>query len=247
MTPLVGLTTCAKLLAGEKRHDTPARYAEALLEGAGVMPVMLPPLGEAMLGVLDRLDGLLLTGSPSNVMPNHYGVTADETPDEHDTDRDATTLPLIRAAIARGIPLLAICRGIQELNVALGGTLYQRVHLLDGREDHRGLADDPVVRYAPRHRVALSGELARIIGAASIMVNTSHGQAIDQPAPGLIVEARADDGTIEAVRVADATAFAIGVQWHPEWRHATAEGSAQLFTAFGDACRARAVRYRAAA
>ena len=115
------------------RHDTPARYAEAVLGGAGAVPIMMPPMGEAELAVLDRIDGLLVPGSPSNVHPSHYDGGDSKTPDLHDPARDATTLPLIRAAIARGMPVLAICRGIQELNVALGGTLHQQVHELDGR------------------------------------------------------------------------------------------------------------------
>ncbi len=137
MDVIVGIPACAKLVNGLLRHDTPARYAEAVLGGAGAIPVMIPPLGEAELAVLDRLDGLLIPGSPSNVHPDHYAGGASQTPELHDPARDATTLPLIRAAIARGMPVLAICRGIQELNVALGGTLHQQVHEVDGRLDHR--------------------------------------------------------------------------------------------------------------
>src|SRR4051812_21155199 len=186
---IVGLPVCTRLLRDLPQHQTHARYAEAVLHGVGALPVLIPPLGEAMLGLLDTLDGLMLTGSPSNVHPLHYSGGQSETPDLHDPDRDSTTLPLIRAAIDRGIPVLAICRGIQELNVALGGTLIQRVHARDGRSDHRGQGETQDDRYAPAHPIRLTGSLARIVGAQEIMVNSVHGQAIDRPATGLVVEA----------------------------------------------------------
>src|ERR1700722_18846266 len=127
MTIVVGIPACAKSFDDLPAYVAPARYGEALMNVAGALPVLLPPVGDAMLAMLDRLDGLVLSGSPSNVEPRLYGVAEDLTPEWHDPRRDATTLPLIRAAIDRGLPLLAICRGIQELNVALGGTLHQRV------------------------------------------------------------------------------------------------------------------------
>ena len=201
MHPIVGIPACARLVNGQLRHDTPARYAAAVLGGAGAVPIMIPPMGEASLAVLDRLDGLLLSGSPSNVHPSHYDGGDSLTPDHHDLERDATTLRLIPEALARGMPLLAICRGIQELNVALGGTLHQKVHEVPDRMDHRpgpGTIED---KYAPRHLVFLSGQLARIVGSTKILVNSLHGQAIDMLAPGLVVEALAPDNTIEAVRV----------------------------------------------
>jgi len=237
MDLLVGIPACAREVSGQLRHDTPARYAMAVLGGAGAIPIMIPPLGEAELPVLDRLDGLLIPGSPSNVHPSHYEGGDSRTPDLHDPARDATTLPLIRAAIAHGMPVLAICRGIQELNVALGGTLHQQVHALDGRLDHRGGTGTLEERYGPKHPVALTGELARIVGADAIMVNSLHGQAIERPAPGMVVEALAEDGTIEAVRVTTARGFACGVQWHPEWGYADNPASLAIFRAFGAACR----------
>jgi putative glutamine amidotransferase len=245
--PIVGIPACAKMVSGMLRHDTPARYAQALFGGAGAIPVMLPPMGEAERAALDRLDGLLVPGSPSNVHPSLYGGGETATPDFHDAARDATALPLIRAALARGMPVLAICRGLQEMNVALGGTLHQQVHAVDGRQDHRGGPGDFAVRYGPKHPIALSGELARMIGASEIVVNSVHGQAIDRLAPGLVVEAVAPDGTIEAVRVAAASGFAFGVQWHPEWAYAANPHSVTLFAAFGAACRAFAAGRRRAA
>ena len=197
--------------------------------------------------VLDRIDGLLLPGSPSNVHPSHYDGGESQTPDRHDLERDATTLRLIPEAIKRGMPVLAICRGIQELNVALGGTLHQQVHEVPRRIDHRPGPGPIEAKYAPIHLVSLSGQLARIVGSPKILVNSLHGQAIDMPAPGLAVEAVAPDGTIEAVRVETAPGFAFGVQWHPEWGYADDSASLAIFRAFGEACRAYQSGFRKAA
>ena len=246
MNVVVGIPACATVAFERPVHSTPSRYADAVFGGAGALSLMIPPLGEAQLALLDRLDGLLIPGSPSNVHPSHYGTGESLTPDSHDPDRDATTLPLIRAAIARGLPVLAICRGIQELNVALGGTLSQNIHALPGRLDHRGGPGTLEEKYGPKHTITVSGALARIVGAAKIpgeipreiMVNSLHGQAIDRPAPGLIPEAWAADGTIEAVSFPEAPGFVLGLQWHPEWRYAEHPASVAIFRAFGEACRA---------
>lgn len=247
MTPIVGIPACAREINGHLQHTTPARYAAALAGGAGAVPVLIPPVGELELSVLDRLDGLLLSGSPSNVAPHRYGCAEDLTPDLHDELRDGTVLPLVRAALARGLPVLGICRGLQEMNVALGGTLHQRVQEVPGRLDHRGGPGDIEARYRPRHAVRLSGHLARLVGREEIVVNSVHQQAVDRPAESLAVEAVAPDGTVEAVRVADAPGFAFGVQWHPEWRYAEDAASLCLFRAFGEACRAWASGLRRAA
>jgi putative glutamine amidotransferase len=236
---IVGIPACAKTLAEMPFHQSPARYAQAVLGCAGALPVLIPPLGEPMLGLLDELDGLLVPGSPSNVHPSHYEGGDSETPDFHDLERDHTTLPLIRAAIAAAIPVLAICRGIQELNVALGGSLFQRVHVRVGMSDHRGGAGAHDIRYGPKHPVAVSGSLARLLQADRIEVNSLHGQAIDRLGSGLVVEARAPDGTIEAVAMPSAPGWLLGVQWHPEWAFASNPHSVAIFTAFGDACRIR--------
>jgi len=234
---IVGIPACAKTVADMPFHQTPARYALAVLGGTGALPVLIPPLGEAMLGLLDTLDGLLVPGSPSNVHPSLYGGGESETPDFHDLERDHTTLPLIRAAIARGVPVLAICRGIQELNVALGGSLHQRVHTLEARLDHRGGPGPHETRYGPKHPIRVSGSLGRILGADSIEVNSLHGQAIDRLGQGLVVEAHAPDGTIEAVAMPSAPGWVLGLQWHPEWAFAGNPHSVAIFAAFGDACR----------
>jgi putative glutamine amidotransferase len=245
MTLVIGIPACTRDINGHPQHATPGRYGAALMGGSGAVPVLIPPVGEAAVAILDRLDGLLLSGSPSNVDPSRYGA-ADETPDLHDPARDGTSLPLIHAALRRGMPILAICRGIQELNVALGGSLHQQVHCVPGRLDHRGEPGPRSQAYAPKHEIALSGQLARLLGRDRIMVNSVHGQAIDRLADTLAVEAVAPDGTIEAVRVQGA-AFALAVQWHPEWEYAADANSTALFRAFGDACRAYAGGLRRAA
>jgi len=239
MTPsIIGIPACTKLITHYIQHATPARYGAALMEASGAIPVLIPPEGEAMLAVLDRLDGILFNGSPSNVAPMRYGADFDATPDAHDPERDATTLPLIRAALERGMPVLCICRGMQELNVALGGTLTQEVQNLPGRMDHRAGEGTREQLFALKHEVALSGMMAEVSGAERIQVNSLHGQAIDQLAEGLVVEGLAPDGTIEAVRVAGAKNFALAVQWHPEWEVTHFADRKRLFEAFGAACAA---------
>jgi putative glutamine amidotransferase len=154
-------------------------------------------------------------------------------------------MPLIRAALRHGVPLFAICRGMQELNVALGGTLIAEVQELPGRGDHRAPThDDHDMRFAIHQDVEIrpGGVLAAILGAGTIQVNSLHRQAIGELAEGLAIEATAPDGTIEAVRVRDAASFALGVQWHPEYWVRTDKPSAQLFSAFGEAVRARLAR-----
>jgi len=192
-----------------------------------------------------------MTGSVSNVHPRHYGLAAHPAAEPHDEARDAVTLPLIRAAIAQGVPLLCICRGFQELNVVLGGTLFARVHEVAGRLDHRSPATGDHDRdYAARHAVRLTpgGQLRRILGKEEIQVNSLHWQAIDRLADGLDAEGLAPDGTIEAVAVRGAQAFALGVQWHPEYKALANPDSVLLFKAFGEAVRMRqAARLRAAA
>ncbi len=233
---LVGIPACTKLISGYVQHATPARYGAALIAAANAVPVLIPPQGEAMLPLLERLDGLMFNGSPSNIAPTLYGADYDHTPEDHDPARDATTLPLIRAALAMGLPILGICRGLQELNVALGGTLHQQLHNVPGRFDHRGGEGER--RFALKHGVTLTGALRRIIGQDEIMVNSLHGQGIDKLAPGLAVEAQAPDGTIEAVRVEAAPGFNIAVQWHPEWEVSAFPDRTSLFAAFGEACAA---------
>jgi putative glutamine amidotransferase len=248
MTLVVGIPACAKTFEERVVYSTNPRVADVLLNGVGALPIAIQPMGEVQIGVLDRVDGLLIPGSATNVHPSNYGAGESLTPDRHDPLRDSTTLPLIRAAVARGLPVLAICRGIQELNVALGGTLLQNVHEIEGRHDHRANGNGSVeVAYGPKHTVAVTGTLARIIGAGSILVNSLHSQAIDRPGEGLVVDATAEDGTIEAVSAPNAPGFVLGIQWHPEWRYADHPASVAIFRAFGAACRAHQQGLRKAA
>ena len=243
--PLVLVSSDLRSIDGMSWHMTPATYLEAVVYGAGAMPVMLPSLAGALDldSVLDRVDGVLLSGSKSNVHPSLYGE--EPTPDHqpYDPARDATTLPLIRRTLERGIPLFAICRGYQELNVALGGTLHTEIQGFEGRMDHRAPeAPTSDQRYAIRHKVHVvrEGCIGRVLGADEIDVNSLHRQGLATLADRLKIEATAPDGTIEAVSVEGASAFAVGVQWHPEYWVRSDHPSSRLFAAFGDAIRARA-------
>lgn len=246
--PLVAVTTDVKTFENYEWHATPRQYLEAAVIGAGVLPLLVPSLGP-MIGldsVFAAVDGVIVTGSRSNVHPSWYGGDGRDTHGPYDQARDATTLPLIRAAIERGVPLLAICRGIQELNVAMGGTLKADIQDGPGIWDHRAPAgENQDERFAIRQPVSVApqGCLAAILGENDVLVNSVHAQGIDRLAEGLRVEAEAGDGTIEAVSVRQAPGFAIGVQWHPEYWIRTDSVSQRLFSAFGDAVRAhRATR-----
>ena len=247
VAPLIGVSACLRSSEdGTGIHGVNGKYVHALTDACDAVPVLIPAIGAAVDPdlLVERLDGLLLTGSPSNVAPSHYGGPPAREDNLADADRDATTLPLIRKAIEVGLPVLAICRGFQELNVALGGTLHQHVHEVPGRLDHRSQKDRPAsMRYDPRHDITLTegGLLQAILGGIdTTRVNTLHGQGIDRPADRLRIEAVAPDGTPEAATVVDACGFVLGVQWHPEWRVMDNPDSVRIFRAFGDACRARA-------
>ena len=226
-------------------HMVGEKYALAVLEASDALPMLIPSLGEALrlYELLGRLDGILFTGSPSNVEPRHYDGTPSEPGTLHDSARDATTLPLIRKAVEAGVPVLGLCRGFQEMNVAFGGTLHQKVQEVPGFDDHR---DDPTqpldVQYAPAHDVILEegGILRAIAGTDRIRVNSLHSQGIARLGPSLAIEARATDGLIEAFRVRNAPHFAVAVQWHPEWKVMSNSFSRALFAAFGAASRERA-------
>jgi putative glutamine amidotransferase len=220
------------------------KYARAVLTGAEGIPLLIPALAEE-LGLdelLTRLDGILFTGSPSNVEPRHYDGTPSAPGTLHDPERDATTLPLIRKAVQAGVPVLGICRGFQEMNVVFGGTLHQKVHDVPGYSDHRDDESQPLeVQYGPAHDVTLEpgGLLRAMADSDRIRVNSLHSQGVDRLGPGLAVEARAPDGLIEAFRVQRAASFAVAVQWHPEWNAMSNPFSRALFAAFGAACKER--------
>ncbi|GAB2848279.1 gamma-glutamyl-gamma-aminobutyrate hydrolase family protein [Pseudoduganella ginsengisoli] len=241
--PIVLVPSCSHQIGLHPYYAAQHKYVDAVVKGAACTPVIVPALGEALDidALLDMADGVMLTGSPSNVHASLYGQDVRDPSLPQDRARDATTLPLIRAALKRGVPLMAICRGFQEVNVALGGTLHQAVHDVPGMNDHRESKGEALdVQYAAAHKVVLQagGMLARLLqGQSEINVNSLHGQGIDELAPGLQIEAVAEDGLVEAYSVIDAR-FALAVQWHPEWQVASNPVSMRLFTAFGDACRA---------
>jgi len=243
-SPLIGIPVCVREQEGHPFHSVGEKYITGVALGAGGLPLLIPALGDAFdhRDLVRRLDGLLVTGSPSNVAVDLYGGPPDRADSPQDPKRDATTLPLIRAAVEDGLPLFCICRGIQELHVAFFGTLHTRVHEQPDTFDHRAPAGDMDFRYGPRHPVDLApdGEIARLVGSRKIEVNSLHWQAIDSLGDRLVVEGRAPDGVSEAVRVRDALSFALGVQWHPEWKVLQNPVSVALFRAFGDAARRRA-------
>lgn len=248
--PLVGVPACVRDVDGQPFHTVGDKYVRALAVSAGVAPLMIPSLGDGLVDLrrlVRGLDGLMMTGSPSNVHPSYYGQAETPEAEPFDRARDATTLALITIALEEGVPFLAICRGFQELNVALGGSLHARVHELPGRQDHRRPQHPELdVQYGSAHPVTLraGGPFAELAAAAGIegplMVNSLHWQALDRVAERLVVEAEAEDGTPEAVSVRGAKAFALGVQWHPEYKAWENPFSRALFEAFGKAAAARA-------
>lgn len=246
MKPLVGISCCSKQFGifGMPNHAASDTYVRATDQVVHAVPVLIPANGDNadIETLIERIDGLILTGSRSNVQPSLYGGPphAEGTPE--DPARDAVTLALIRAAVASGLPVLAICRGLQEFNVALGGSLHQRLQDLPDRLDHSTpIQASAKVRQGKAHTVRLvqGGWLHRLAETTEIPVNSLHNQGIERLAPGLTVEAVAPDGTIEGVRAANVPGFAVGVQWHPEYDFETDHVSRRIFEAFGDAVRAR--------
>ena len=242
--PLVGLPSDRKIIGPHPFLAVGEKYLRAVVDGAQATPVLLPSLASPLPAApwLDRLDGLLLTGSTSNIEPRHYAGGDSWPGNPHDPARDATTLALVPEALRRGLPVLAICRGLQAVNVALGGSLYPRVHGAEDLADHREDVEAALeVQYGPAHTVSLAagGWLAAIAGRGEVRVNSLHGQGIARLAEGLVVEAVSPDGLVEAFRGAG-EGFLLGVQWHPEWRVRENPFYLGIFQAFGDACRAYA-------
>jgi putative glutamine amidotransferase len=239
--PVVIIPCDTKVIEGMTFDAVGRKYSAAVAEVADCQP-LLAPLGPSMLdmgALLDIADGILLSGAISNVHPSLYGL--DEPPlneNALDHERDSLTLPLVREALNRKLPLFAICRGFQELNVALGGTLDQAVHTVTGRNDHREPSGIPIdERFGPSHPVMLSGTLKNWVGKDEIIVNSLHWQGIQRLAPPLTAEAHAKDGLIEAVRGPSDHPFLFGVQWHPEWQAKNNTASIEIFRRFGDAAR----------
>lgn len=222
-----------------------SRVIEAVAGVADGLPLLIPGLPDAVdIGdLLASLDGIVLPGGRANIHPRHYGEELTEAYGQMDEGRDEVVLPLVRAALAHGVPIFGLCKGIQEINVALGGSLYHEIGDLPGHHRHRmptGCTDQAII-FELREKVRLrdDGVLARLLGTEEIVTNSLHGQAINRPGERIIVEGLATDGTIEAVSVANAASFAVGVQWHPEFDAGNDPVSRALFRAFGDAARTR--------
>ncbi|MCB2136217.1 MAG: gamma-glutamyl-gamma-aminobutyrate hydrolase family protein [Rhodobacteraceae bacterium] len=224
-------------------HAVGTMTSHAIAEVAGCLPLVIPsdPRLVSVEELLEICDGFLLTGGRPNVHPEEYGEAATEAHGAFDRCRDAITLPLVRACVARGQPFLGVCRGFQEVNVALGGTLHPEIRELPGRMNHRMPPDGTLEeKFALRHAVRFTegGVFHRLMGAPEVMTNTLHGQGIMRPGRGIVIDGLAPDGTPEAIYVADAPGFTLAVQWHPEWNAANDPVSRPLFTAFGQAARA---------
>lgn len=242
--PLVLVTSCNESPDYGSICKVRKSYLDAVRH-AGCLPLVIP--ADTMLDEIPDLlvacHGLLFTGSPSNVHPRHYGKSLPCDSTKLDLLRDDWTLPLLRLAMDQEIPLLAICRGFQELNVALGGSLHQQLRDVEPYENHMPYESEiPDEHYAPAHSVTIEpgGMLYSLLGVSGIVVNSAHYQGIDRIAPPLRIEARADDGVIEAVSGPGGGTFQLGVQWHPEWRAAGNPHSSAIFRAFGEACARKA-------
>jgi putative glutamine amidotransferase len=239
--PVIGVVSDRRLLKNHYFHMVGEKYLQALIVGAGGYPVAIPSFSDGfdVLDILDRVDGLFLPGSPSNVSPDHYKGETIRPGTWVDPERDEVALPLIPAVVRAGIPLFAVCRGFQEMNVAFGGTLHQHVHEVPGYHFHKEDSDKPLdVQYGPSHEVNFvpGGLLAKITNQQNTVVNSLHSQGVDRLADGLDVDATADDGLVEAFVVRDAPGFTLGLQWHPEWMVQDNEVSLSIFQAFGEAC-----------
>ena len=248
MQPVIGLSCCVKNVDKLHFHGVGERFIRVVADVLGATPLLIPSIGASALQVLPHWDGLIMTGSLSMVDPAHYGEDIALPEACYDARRDQTTLSLITAALGQGVPLLGICRGIQEMNVALGGTLHQNLKQVPQTLDHldQGLTSDDAARFAKKHDVFLTpdGFLAGLspVGG-TLRVNSLHTQAIKTLGSDLTVEALAPDGVIEAVRVTTAPRFAVGIQWHPEWDPESDAFSMALFRAFlGDVERSRVLR-----
>lgn len=241
--PVIGIICNSHLINDQYAVQAAGQMnIEAIARVSGALPLLVPadPAMVSPDALLDTLDGVLLTGGRPNVHPEEYGEAPTDAHGEFDRDRDGLVLPLLRACIDRGQPLFAICRGFQELNVAMGGSLYPEIRDLPGRMNHRMPPDGTLEeKFELRHDVTFTegGVFHRILGATTVRTNTLHGQGINQAGPRVVIEGRADDGTPEAIHIEGAPGFALGVQWHPEWNAANDPVSRPLFEAFGAAAR----------
>lgn len=242
--PVVLMTMGAQPRNGHAYQVMTHKYIMPLVEISGCVPLMVPTCcGTADLEqYLDLADGVYLSGAGSNIDPALYGQENLTPEKQQDRDRDLFDLPLIKGALARGLPILGICRGMQEINVALGGDIHQKVYNEPGYDDHREDADDPVDdQYGPSHQIELlpGSWFAELMGEEQILVNSLHGQGINRLGEGLEPLAHAEDGLVEAIHAPSLSPFLLAVQWHPEWKASENPHSIKIFQAFGDACRHR--------
>ena len=241
--PIVGIIGSSFLINDQYRiHGGGAMNSEAISQVSDCIPILIPtdPQLLSVDEMLEVCDGFLFTGARPNVHPDEYGEAETEAHGEFDRDRDNVALPLVRACVERGQPFFAICRGFQEVNVAMGGTLYPEIRDLPGRMNHRMPPDGTLEeKFALRHSVQFpdGGVYHKLFGSTDVMTNTLHGQGINEPGKRVVIEGQADDGTPEAIYIAGAPGFTLSVQWHPEWNAADDPVSCRLFTAFGDAVR----------
>ena len=240
--PVVGIVCDHRMIGPHPFHAVGEKYITAVRDGAQTLPLLIPSLDPAIppTEILSAVDGLFFTGSPSNVAPARYNGEAPREGTWLDEKRDDTALPLLKTAIEKGVPTFCVCRGFQELNVAMGGTLYQHVQEVPGRMDHREDKKTELdVQYGPAHdvRVGDGGLLSKLLAEKTFRVNSLHSQGIDRLAPSLFAEATAPDGLVEAVSMPGARGFLLAVQWHPEWKWRDNPVSRALFGAFGAAIR----------
>ena len=239
--PIIGITTCFEKQGAHDYHQTGDKYISAVINAVGGLPILIPAVGDKLQidQLLDTVDGLLLTGSYSNIEPHQYNRHPSDGETKHDPNRDATTLRLIPEAIDAGVPVFAICRGCQEMNVAFGGTLHEKVHEVPNMIDHReDYTLDLEGQYGFSHKINIvpHGILDQISDEKEPMVNSVHWQGVDQLGNGLRVEGTAPDGLVEAFSVYDSHSFALAVQWHPEWKVMENLFYKSIFKKFGDAC-----------
>ena len=249
--PLVGIPSDVKRQGLSAFQGVGEKYINAVVHGADVCPILIPaqgpgedlePMDEQRIidTLMANIQGLFLSGSTSNVQPSLYSDESSLTPNDHDPQRDSMSLAMIRAALKKKMPILAVCRGIQELNVALGGTLHQEVHELDGMMDHQ---EDKTLDRDGQYQVAHSIELvsgkvlSSLVNSNTQIVNSLHGQGLNKLGAGLVAEAHAQDGLVEAISLVDTTQYVLGVQWHPEWQFRDSVLSRAIFKSFGDAVR----------
>ncbi len=239
--PIVGIISNSYLLNDQYPvHAGGVMNMDAIAQVAGCMPILVPadPAHVSVAELMARCDGFLLTGGRPNVHPEEYGEEPTQAHGEFDRARDAITLPLVRACVETGQPFLGICRGFQEVNVAMGGTLYPEIRDLPGRMNHRMPPDGTLEeKFEIRHKVTVTqgGVFHQIFGAHEVDTNTLHGQGIKAAGARVVIDGTAEDGTPEAIYVKDAPGFTASVQWHPEWNAHGDPVSRPLFTAFGQA------------